>query len=229
MPCVSGLPFVSAEHSGIAPDWVVHQDQELLALAKPAGLLTIPGRGPDKRDSLLQRAQAHWPDALLVHRLDQATSGLLLLARSRAMQRALGQAFEHRRVHKTYTAVVHGHPSEQADAEGWSHIELPLILDWPNRPRSKVCHDRGRPSHTRWHLLAYDAASHTSRLALQPITGRSHQLRGHLLALGHPILGDTLYGAPDAHATRLMLHASALQFIHPGTGLPLRLHSPPPF
>lgn len=230
MPCARArAPAVPADLPAIDSAWIVYQDPELLALAKPTGLLSIPGRGPDKRDSLLQRAQARWPETLLVHRLDQATSGLMLLARNRPMQKALGQAFEQRRVRKTYTAVVHGQPLEQPDAKGWSHIQLPLILDWPNRPRSKVCHERGRPSHTRWHLLAYDPASHTSRLALQPVTGRSHQLRVHLLALGHPIVGDALYGPPDDRAPRLMLHASALQLIHPGTGLPLGLHSPVPF
>ena len=207
---------------------MLHEDAHLLALVKPAGLLSVPGRGPQNADCLSTRAQRRWPGALIVHRLDQATSGLLLMARSAAVQRALSSAFAERRVHKRYEALVHGRPSAATDADGWAEIDLPLIVDWPNRPRSKVDHASGKPSRTRWRLLAHDAATDTARLALEPVTGRSHQLRVHLLALGHPIVGDALYGAPDT-APRLMLHACALGLEHPVSGHTLDLRSDVPF
>ena len=207
---------------------MLHEDAHLLALVKPAGLLSVPGRGPQNADCLSTRAQRRWPGALIVHRLDQATSGLLLMARSAAVQRALSTAFAERRVHKRYEALVHGRPSAATDADGWAEIDRPLIVDWPNRPRSKVDHATGKPSRTRWRLLAHDAATDTARLALEPVTGRSHQLRVHLLALGHPIVGDALYGAPDT-ASRLMLHACALRLEHPVSGHTLDLRSDVPF
>ena len=207
---------------------MLHEDAHLLALVKTAGLLSVPGRGPQNADCLSTRAQRRWPDVLIVHRLDQATSGLLLMARSAAVQRALSTAFAERRVHKRYEALVHGRPSAATDADGWAEIDLPLIVDWPNRPRSKVDHASGKPSRTRWRLLAHDAATDTARLALEPVTGRSHQLRVHLLALGHPIVGDALYAAPDT-APRLMLHACALRLEHPVSGHTLDLRSDVPF
>ncbi len=205
---------------------VVYQDEALIALNKPAGLLSVPGRGPDKQDCAIHRALPHWPDARVVHRLDQATSGLLLLARGPAMQRALGHLFEGRAVHKRYQAVVWGRP---AAAQG--EIDLPLAADWPRRPLQKVDPEHGKPSLTRWQLLAHDAAQATSRLALWPETGRSHQLRVHLLAIGHPILGDALYApaAVQALAPRLLLHAEDLALAHPASGQPLVLHAPCPF
>lgn len=207
---------------------MLHEDAHLLALVKPAGLLSVPGRGPQNADCLSTRAQRRWPGALIVHRLDQATSGLLLMARSAAVQRALSSAFAERRVHKRYEALVHGRPSAATDADGWAEIDLPLIVDWPQRPRSKVDHVAGKPSQTRWRPLAHDAQTRRTRLALEPLTGRSHQLRVHLLAIGHPIVGDTLYGPPDG-APRLMLHACALRLTHPVTGQPLALDSAAPF
>lgn len=206
----------------------VHADDDLLVLDKPPGLLCVPGRGPDKQDCLSTRAQALWSDALIVHRLDQPTSGLVLMARGLPMQRALSRIFAERRVHKRYEALVHGQPSAATDADGWAEIDLPLIVDWPNRPRSKVDHATGKPSRTRWRLLAHDAATDTARLALEPVTGRSHQLRVHLLAIGHPIVGDALYGTPDT-APRLMLHACALRLEHPVSGHTLDLRSDVPF
>ena len=207
----------------------VHEDPHLLALDKPAGLLSVPGRGADKADCLIARARHRWPDALIVHRLDQATSGLLLLARGAAMQRALSIAFAERRVHKRYQALVHGQLEWPADAtRGWAEIDLPLIADWPNRPRSRVDHAIGKPSRTRWRPLGHDAALDRTRVELEPITGRSHQLRVHLQAIGHPIVGDSLYGPPDG-AARLMLHACALRLVHPATGDTLELSSPAPF
>lgn len=206
----------------------LHEDQHLLALHKPAGLLAVPGRGADKADCLIARARQRWPDALVVHRLDQATSGLMLLARGAAMQRALSIAFAERRVHKRYLALVHGRLPAPDGADGWGRIELPLIVDWPRRPRSKVDHASGKPSLTRWRPLGHDTESAITRLELEPVTGRSHQLRVHLQAIGHPIVGDRLYGIDD-DAPRLMLHACALQLTHPADGRPLEFSCPAPF
>jgi len=214
---------------------VLHADDHLLVLDKPAGLLCVPGRGPDKADCLSARAQALYPDALVVHRLDMGTSGLVVMARGAAAQRTLSLAFAERQVHKRYEAVVAGVPDATgADAEGWSDIHLPLIVDWPNRPKSKVDVDIGKPSHTRWRVLAVSdvpGLGPCARLALEPVTGRSHQLRVHLLALGHPMLGDDLYaeGAALAAAPRLLLHACAIELPHPVSGERLDFTSPAPF
>ncbi len=229
MTAGTAAPSAALAHTDAGDLDVLHEDAHLLALIKPAGLLSVPGRGPDRADCLSARAQRRWPDALVVHRLDQATSGLMLLARSLTTQRLLGAAFAERRVAKRYEALVHGRLDVAAQAaDGWGQIDLPLIVDWPNRPRSKVDHEIGKPSLTRWQPLAYDPARHTTRLALAPVTGRSHQLRVHLHAIGHPIVGDTLYGPPDG-AARLMLHACQLQLAHPHTGEALTLRSPAPF
>lgn len=205
---------------------LIHLDDALLAVDKPADLLAVPGRGPANADCVASRVQAHYPEALIVHRLDMATSGLLLMARGAAMQRALSIAFAERRVDKQYIAEVHGLLADEA-----GEIDLPLIADWPNRPRQKVDHAIGKPSLTRWQVLARDVRGNRTRVALQPVTGRSHQLRVHLIAIGHPIVGDSLY-APDpvaGAAPRLLLHASRLSLTHPATGMPLLLHSPAPF
>jgi tRNA pseudouridine32 synthase/23S rRNA pseudouridine746 synthase len=167
-----------------------------------------------------------YTDALIVHRLDMATSGLMLLARGTDTQRTLSIAFARREVHKRYLAIVDG----QLDTrEG--EIDLPLAADWPNRPRQQVDAQRGRPSLTRYRVLEVDAAHNTTRVELEPVTGRAHQLRVHLLALGHPILGDALYGSAEiqAAAPRLLLHASSLRFAHPASGEPMSFDSPPPF
>lgn len=210
---------------------LLHADDSLLVLDKPAGLLAVPGRGEGKQDCLSARVQAVYPDALVVHRLDQATSGLMLMARGAAMQRVLSQAFESREVGKRYVAVVEGRlPSSGSDG-GWGLIDLPIIVDWPNRPLRIIATEHGKPSRTRWRVLAFDAAANTTRVELEPVTGRSHQLRVHLKALGHPILGDALYAPVDvqAKAPRLLLHAAALRFMHPASGLPLSFESAPGF
>ena len=205
---------------------VIHLDNSLIAVDKPAGLLAVPGRGADKADCVSARLQAAYPDALVVHRLDMATSGLMLLARGAAMQRRLSQAFAGRTVDKTYTAVVAG-----LVADDVGEIDLPLAADWPNRPRQQVDKAQGKPSLTRWRVLSRDSARQTTRLALQPQTGRTHQLRVHLCAIGHAILGDALYASVEvaAAAPRLLLHASQLALAHPLTGAPLDLRSAPPF
>ncbi len=216
---------------------VLHADDALLVLEKPAGLLAVPGRGEDKQDCLSGRAQAEWPDALVVHRLDMSTSGLVVMARGIEAQRALSRAFEQRQVHKRYLAVVAGQLANPLPDNSWNTIELPLAVDWINRPRSKVCHGSGKPSLTRWRLAepaAQTPATHTgigTRVELEPFTGRTHQLRVHLQALGHPIVGDALYATPaqQAMARRLLLHAVLLELPHPVTGQMLRFHSPCPF
>lgn len=204
-------------------------DDTLLVLDKPSGLLAVPGRGADKQDCLAARVQARYPDALIVHRLDMATSGLMVMARGPAAQRALSKAFAAREVNKRYVAVVAGRLD--ASQEDWGVIDLPIIVDWPNRPVRIVDHQRGKPSLTRWRVLAYDAGAASTRVELEPITGRSHQLRVHLRELGHPILGDALYAPPEvqARAGRLLLHACSLHFVHPLTGEALAFERPAPF
>lgn len=217
------------------PPALIYADRWLLAFDKPAGLLAVPGRGADKADCLAARVQARWPDALVVHRLDEATSGLMLMARGAEMQRTLSALFAARQVDKRYVALAHGcPPAENVDAGGWARIDLPLARDWPRRPRSKVDMGHGRPSLTLWRTLAQHEAPAWAdgitlcRLELRPVTGRSHQLRVHLLACGCPIAGDVLYDAPD-NAPRLMLHAAALRLTHPTSGQTLALQSAAPF
>jgi len=210
----------------------VHVDAHLLVLDKPAGLLSVPGRGADKQDCAAARAQRLYADALVVHRLDMATSGLLLLARGADMQRRLSRLFAEREVSKRYVAVVAGRPAPAGpDEAGWHLVDLPLAADWPNRPRRIVDHERGKPSRTRWREIAFDAAAGTTRLELEPVTGRSHQLRVHLQALGHPILGDRFYAPPPVRdrVARLLLHATELRLAHPATGRFLHCSSPAPF
>jgi tRNA pseudouridine32 synthase/23S rRNA pseudouridine746 synthase len=207
-------------------------DDALLVLDKPSGLLAVPGRGADKQDALSIRVQRLYPDALVVHRLDMATSGLMLMARGPQTQRALNKCFADRKVSKRYEAVVSGHLELPADAcDGWSVIDLPISVDWPRRPLRIIEAARGQPSVTRWQVLSYDAVRHATRVLLAPVTGRSHQLRVHLQALGHPILGDTLYAGAAARSQsgRLLLHACALQLTHPVTGAHLAFESPAPF
>lgn len=204
---------------------LVYRDEFLIVVNKPAGLLAVPGRGADKQDCLASRVQAEFPDALVVHRLDMATSGLLLFARGAAMQRHLSHLFRERLVAKRYVAVVSGRLEPLA-----GEINLPLNRDWPNRPRQKVDPVSGKPSLTRYCLLAHDAGTDTTRVELEPVTGRTHQLRVHMAAIGHPILGDALYGENrEGGAERLLLHACALRFVHPLSAESLSFASEPPF
>lgn len=208
-----------------ADSLILHVDDHLLVVDKPAGLLAVPGRGDDKADCLLARLQALHPDTQVVHRLDQATSGLMLFARGAHAQRALSMAFEARRVDKRYSAIVWGEP-----AGDQGRIDLPLAADWPNRPRQKVDPQHGKPSITHW-LVAERLPGGRTRLELTPVTGRSHQLRVHLAAIGHPIVGDALYAPPEvqAAADRLLLHASALAFAHPHDGRAMAFERAPDF
>jgi tRNA pseudouridine32 synthase/23S rRNA pseudouridine746 synthase len=208
---------------------LLYVDESLLVVLKPAGLLSVPGRGPDKQDCLITRLQQQFSDALVVHRLDMATSGLMVFARSLVVQRALSDAFANRQVHKRYEAVVQGVvPMEPLV---WQDITLPIYADWAQRPLRMVHAELGQASHTRWQLLHNDLVQGTSKVALEPLTGRTHQLRVHMQAMGHPIVGDALYAPADvaAAAPRLLLHASALAFTHPSTQQAVNFHGPSPF
>ena len=210
---------------------LIYEDSALLVFNKPSGLLSVPGKGPDKADCLRTRVQQVYPEALTVHRLDMSTSGILLMARSAVLHRTLSIAFQDREVHKRYIAVVDGHIREESFPSGddpttWRLIDLPIATDWINRPLQKIDMQDGKPSQTRYKVLSYDAATDTTRLELAPITGRTHQLRVHLQSIGHPILGDHLYASPEtlAKSVRMLLHASQLNLTHPQTGEMLELH-----
>lgn len=201
---------------------IIHEDHELLAVNKPAGLLSVPGKGPELADCLMARLEAVFPQVRLVHRLDRDTSGVMIFALTPHAQRHLGLQFENRQTRKTYVARVAGRLAPKTGS-----VDLPLIVDWPNRPLQKVDHETGKPALTDWRVLK--ASDAESRVQLFPKTGRSHQLRVHMLALGHPILGDPLY-APDTadHYPRMMLHAEELRLRHPdgGAGVKFRVKAP---
>lgn len=202
---------------------IVHLDHALLVLNKPAGLLSVPGKGAHLADCLLTRAQAAFPEALLVHRLDRDTSGVMIFALTQAAQRHLGLQFEKRQAKKTYIARVWGEVAEKTGT-----IDLPLIVDWPNRPKQKVDHDQGKPAQTDWRVLRIKGG--TTRVRLSPKTGRSHQLRVHMMALGHPILGDPFYAeGPARDFERLMLHSESLRIRHPDGGAGVTFKAPVPF
>ena len=207
---------------------VLYADDALLVLDKPPGLLSVPGRGEDKQDCLSARVQALYADARVVHRLDMATSGLMLMARGGPAQQTLSRAFAGRQVHKKYVALVHG--CLAAAPDDWGVIDLAVALDWPNRPRRVVAPEGGKASITRWRVLAGTGAEHT-RVELEPVTGRSHQLRVHMLAIGHPIVGDQLYAPQPVflRAARLMLHATQIGFAHPVSTRRMDFSSAPDF
>jgi len=205
---------------------ILYGDDALLVVNKPSGLLSVPGRGEDKQDCLISRVQVEFPDALIVHRLDMETSGLMVLARDKTTHRQLSGLFQQRAVRKCYVAIVDG---VLRDATG--SIDLPLICDWPNRPRQKVDHQQGKPSRTRFTVLGPGLDAHSTRVELIPETGRSHQLRVHMQSLGHAILGDRFYASEQARAksSRLLLHAVSLAFVHPLSAEPLQFVSKTPF
>ena len=203
---------------------ILYEDDDLLAVSKPAGLLSVPGRHPANRDSLISRIQQQYADALIVHRLDMATSGLMLIARNKDSHRRLSQQFERRQISKQYHAVVSGCV---APAQGI--IDLPLACDWPRRPRQHINFEHGKSAQTLYECLRR-SDSH-STLLLSPITGRSHQLRVHCASIGHPILGCEFYAHEQARqaSARLLLHASALNLHHPSTGKAIQFTCSPPF
>jgi tRNA pseudouridine32 synthase/23S rRNA pseudouridine746 synthase len=220
------------------PIEVVFEDEALLVLNKPPGLLCVPGRGADKQDCLSSRVQHRYPNALVVHRLDMATSGLVVMARGLQHQRVLSKAFASREVGKRYLAVVAGKVNSPLGE--WQTLDAAITADWPNRPLQKIDVEHGKPSQTRWRIVPPQAPMDTatfnvlcehSRLELEPLTGRTHQLRVHMAALGHPILGDALYAplAIQNCATRLLLHACHLHMAHPASGLIMQFDSVCPF
>lgn len=203
---------------------VLHHDPDLLVVDKPSGLLSVPGKHPRLADCVAARAALLYPDARIVHRLDMDTSGVMVLALNAPAHRHLGLQFERRHVSKAYVARVAGHVAQDRGT-----IDLPLCTDWPNRPRQMVDHEAGRAALTNWRVL--EREEHATRVLLEPLTGRSHQLRVHMRELGHPILGDPLYGTPGSQngAARLQLHAESLTIRHPNGGAPTTFTSSCPF
>ncbi len=205
---------------------IVYQDNYLLVLDKPSGLLSVPGKAPELADCLESRAKDAFPEALLIHRLDMDTSGLFIMAMNKDVQGNLGKQFERRKVSKTYVALSDGLAEEDEGV-----IDLPLRCDWPNRPLQMVCFEHGKPSQTHWKALERNEQANTTRFELKPITGRSHQLRVHLKEIGHPILGDPFYAPEDLQkaAQRLLLHAHTLTIHHPEDGRLITFESDLPF
>ena len=202
---------------------VIHADHEVLVVDKPSGLLSVPGRGEDRTDCLIERLRGAFPTVLLVHRLDLDTSGVMVFGLTPHAQRNLSKQFEERRTKKVYVARLHGRLEPRSGT-----VDLPLIVDWPNRPRQKVDHDEGRPAQTDWRVIR--ASDDETRVRLMPLTGRSHQLRVHMAEMGHPILGDPLYASgAAADFPRLMLHAESLRLKHPESGLPMTFSAPAEF
>ncbi len=190
---------------------ILYQDEHIVVVNKPSGLLSVPGRAPENKDSVMTRIQVDYPAAQSIHRLDMATSGVIVVALTKAAERELKRQFREREPKKSYIARVWGYLVQDQGL-----IDLPLICDWPNRPKQKVCYETGKSAQTEYRVLSRDADG-TTRVKLSPITGRSHQLRVHMLAMGHPILGDGFYAHPEAKAmaSRLQLHAQELCITHP--------------
>jgi tRNA pseudouridine32 synthase / 23S rRNA pseudouridine746 synthase len=205
---------------------ILFKDEDFLIAEKPSGLLSVPGKGVNKQDCMISRIQIEFPDALIVHRLDMATSGLLILARNKQMHRQLSLLFQERKVKKLYTAIVDGIIKEDS-----GEINLPLITDWPNRPKQKIDYENGKASKTIFSVLKRDSRKSTTRISLKPETGRTHQLRVHMQSIGHVILGDNLYADDLAKekAERLLLHANYLKFIHPVTESVIEVECDIPF
>ncbi len=198
---------------------ILHHDAEILVVNKPAGLLSVPGRGEHLSDCLISRVQAAFPEALLVHRLDRDTSGVMIFALSAHAQRHLSMQFEKRTTKKAYVARIEGQLEPRSGT-----VDLPLIVDWPNRPLQKVCHETGKPAVTDWKVVKYGEGE--TRVRLTPHTGRSHQLRVHMLSLGHAILGDPLYATGEAlDHPRMMLHSEELRIKHPDSSESLKFRA----
>lgn len=204
---------------------ILYQDAHIMVVNKPSGLLSVPGRLDEHKDSVMTRIQRDYLEAESVHRLDMATSGVIVVALTKAAERELKRQFREREPAKTYVARVWGHPAQEKGM-----VDLPLICDWPNRPKQKVCFDTGKSAQTDYQVVEY-GEDNSARVALKPITGRSHQLRVHMLALGHPILGDGFYAHPEAKAMadRLLLHAESLTITHPAFGNAMTFRQPADF
>lgn len=222
---MSSLPFeyLPPAHTGLD---ILYQDSDVIVTNKPAGLLSVPGRDADKQDCQIRRVQDEFPSARIVHRLDMATSGAMVMALNSEVHRLLGMQFEQRKVRKCYQAIVAGLLTNEED-----EIDLPLITDWPNRPKQIIDQQRGKSSVTRYRVLSRDQEQSHTRVELVPVTGRTHQIRVHLQALGHPILGDRLYADDEtrSRSPRLLLHSTYLSFMHPVTGREVEIRSPVPF
>jgi len=202
--------------------WIIHQTEHYIVINKPPGMLSVPGRDPDMPDAI-RWARAQFGEAYETHRLDMATSGLLIIALDKATERYFKQLFQTRSIQKHYRAIVHGKLSDPC-----GEIDLPLRCDWPNRPRQMVCHDHGKPSQTQFEVLSRSGVA--TEVELTPITGRSHQLRVHLQAIGHPIIGDELYATNHpVLANRLLLQAYELRFVPPGENELITLTLSPDF
>ncbi|WP_170754522.1 RluA family pseudouridine synthase [Ruegeria lacuscaerulensis] len=203
----------------LTPLDVLHEDAQLIVVNKPSGLLSVPGRGEHLADCLLTRVQAVFPQALLVHRLDRDTSGVMVFAQTSHAQRHLSMQFEKRQTRKTYIARVWGKVEDKIGT-----VDLPLIVDWPNRPRQMVCHETGKPAVTDWRVVKHEGE--TTRIRLFPKTGRSHQLRVHMQSLGHAILGDPFYAeGPARDYPRLMLHSEELRLKSPDGGASMKFRA----
>src|SRR6185437_11178771 len=203
---------------------VIYADEDILVVDKPSGLLSVAGKDPALADCLARRAEERFPGARIVHRLDKDTSGVMVLGLSKRAISGLGIQFEKRQTKKAYVARVWG------ELEGETgRVDLPLAVDWENKPRQRVDFEQGRVAQTYWRVLA--RAPGITRVALVPRTGRTHQLRVHMMAIGHPILGDAFYatGAAKTAAERLQLHAEQLSFTHPGDGRVRDFVVPTPF
>ncbi len=199
---------------------IIHEDRDMVVLNKPGGLLSVPGRTPELLDSALTRVRETHPGAQAVHRLDLGTSGVLVVATRRKAESELRRQFQERLTRKVYLARVEG-----SVAQDQGVVDLPLVCDWPNRPRQMVCRATGKPALTEYRVLERDGR--TTLVLLLPHTGRSHQLRVHMASLGHPIVGDNLYGPdPDADPAGLLLHASQLGLFHPFSGQWTVFHAP---
>jgi tRNA pseudouridine32 synthase/23S rRNA pseudouridine746 synthase len=205
------------------PIKIVYADHQVLLVDKPTGLLSVPGKGEHLADCLISRIQAVFPDALIVHRLDRDTSGVMIFALTAMAQRHLGLQFEKRQIWKTYVAEVWGRVTEATGT-----VDLPIAVDWPNRPLQKIDYENGRSAQTDWRVVSY--GENTTRVCLYPKTGRSHQLRIHMKEIGHPIFGDPLYASGEAmNAPRLMLHAENQKFRHPDGGNGMSITAKCPF
>lgn len=203
---------------------VLYRDEDILVLSKPSGLLSVPGKPAEHADCLERRAQEAYPNATTIHRLDRDTSGVTVMGMTRKAHAHVSLQFEQRKTHKTYIARVWGRMAAEKGS-----VDGPIACDWPNRPMQMIDHENGRPAQTDWETIGHDDIS--TRLRLTPLTGRSHQLRVHMLSLGHPILGDNFYGPEEARlaADRLQLHAETLSFVHPQDGRAMVFTDPCPF
>lgn len=230
-PDITPTPSLATDDFVYAPPQspyltLLHYDQDIVVANKPSGLLSVPGKALAHQDSLYTRLARVWPDIRVVHRLDMATSGVIVFARHKAAQSHLSKQFQARSVNKTYIAEVYGQlPEPQGE------VDLPLRCDWPRRPKQMVCHQQGKASLTHYEVADYCAQTHSSRVLLHPVTGRSHQLRVHMLALGCPILGDRLYGheANQQAAARLQLHALRISLYHPSSQARIQFECAAPF